>query len=233
MNVLLEAVGVRKSYHVGRKSIGVLRDVRLSVCAGESVSIIGASGAGKSTLLHVLGALDAPDVGTVMVNGADVYALSGAKRARIRALTMGFVFQSYCLLPEMTVVENVLLPAWAAGGGTDMGAARKRARSLLEMVGLGERWDHMPMELSGGEQQRVALARALMNRPAIILADEPTGNLDGNTGGKVMGCLFDLVRMEGRSMVLVTHNEATAKLCDRRFRLADGALDSQDAAGGA
>ncbi len=223
--MLLTAQNVSKSYHLGKVCIEVLRGARLDVGEGESVAIVGASGAGKSTLLHVLGGLDYPDEGHVTVAGNDVYGMSRARRTRLRAMDIGFVFQSYHLMPEMDLLENVVLPAmalpdWLHGAGR----ARARARELLDAVGLVDRSRHLPMELSGGEQQRAALARALMNNPRLVLADEPTGNLDEKTGGTVLDLLLSLTRGEGHALVMVTHNRRVAERCDRVLHLSDGGI---------
>lgn len=221
---ILQVEHLGKTYMLGKAAIPVLRDVSLAVRAGEVVSIIGASGSGKSTLLHILGALDQPSAGTVRFQGRDLYALSAAQRTVVRARKIGFVFQFYHLLPELDVLENVMLPALSWNGGA--GGMRDRAQSLLEAVGLAGRANHLPMELSGGEQQRVALARALMNQPDLVLADEPTGNLDSVTGGQVLEFLFALTRGQRRTLILVTHNIAVARLCDRVLELKDGCLGS-------
>lgn len=221
--VIIEAENLHKTYTIGKTTVPVLSGAAISVGQGEAVSVVGVSGAGKSTLLHVLGGLQRPDEGRVVIDSRDVYSLSGGERTRVRAVEIGFVFQSYHLLPEMDVLENVMLPARALGrrSMTDM---RNRAVELLESVGLAERGKHRPMELSGGEQQRVALARALMNDPQVILADEPTGNLDSGTGGQVLDYLLALVRNLGHTLVLVTHNEQIAGRCDRTLHLQDGVL---------
>ncbi|OGV85037.1 MAG: hypothetical protein A2340_10050 [Lentisphaerae bacterium RIFOXYB12_FULL_60_10] len=222
---VIRAEGLQKSYRLRGVTLDVLRDVNLNVRPGETVAIVGISGAGKSTLLHVLGGLDHPAAGRVWIEGRDVYQLSESRRTALRAAVIGFVFQSYQLLPEMTVLENVLLPAMALGRVRSIGGdARVRACDLLAAVGLSDRLAHRPMELSGGEQQRVALARALMNDPQVILADEPTGNLDRGTGGEVLEYLFTLTRQRGHALVLVTHNETVARTCDRVWRLQAGVL---------
>ena len=221
---ILQVERLSKTYMLGQAAIPVLRDVSLAVRAGEVISIIGASGSGKSTLLHILGALDQPSGGTVRFQGRDLYALSAAQRTVVRARKIGFVFQFYHLLPELDVLENVMLPALSSAGNSALIGMRDRAQSLLEAVGLAGRANHLPMELSGGEQQRVALARALMNQPDLVLADEPTGNLDSVTGGQVLEFLFALTRGQRRTLVLVTHNIAVARLCDRVLELKDGCL---------
>ena len=225
MTALIQAEAIHKRYLMGKTELNVLRGASVSVNPGESVAVIGRSGAGKSTLLHVLGGLDRPDAGRVWVGGQDLYALSAGRRTAVRGTRLGFVFQSYHLLPEMDVIENVMLPALArAGWWAAVADVRARARDLLARVGLDDRAAHRPMELSGGEQQRVALARALVNDPEIVLADEPTGNLDGTTGGQVLDHLFTLTRAKGHALLLVTHSEATAARCDRVLRLEAGTL---------
>jgi len=221
---ILQVERLGKTYMLGRSAIPVLRDVSLAVRAGEVISITGASGSGKSTLLHIIGGLDQPSGGTVRFQGRDLYALSAAQRTVVRARHIGFVFQFYHLLPELDVLENVMLPALSLPRATV--GMRDRAQSLLEAVGLAGRANHLPMELSGGEQQRVALARALMNQPDLVLADEPTGNLDSVTGSQVLEFLFALTRGQRRTLVLVTHNSAVARLCDRVLELKDGCLQS-------
>lgn len=225
-SVLIEVRQAAKQYRLERIAIDVLRDVSLTVRKGERVSIMGASGAGKSTLLHLLGGLDRPTKGQVLFEGRDLYGLSSGNRTEVRATRIGFVFQSYHLLPELDLVDNVLLPALSRPGALRrMEELRARAIGLLDRVGLKARAAHRPLELSGGEQQRAALARALMNNPELILADEPTGNLDSHTGQQVLDYLFALVRESGHTLILVTHNDAVAALCDRQLVLRDGCLD--------
>ena len=221
METILEARSIERSYVVGKTTLDVLRGVSLRVGAGETLAIMGESGSGKSTLLHVLGGLDKPRSGSLCFKGQDVYRMSGPRRARFRAENVGFVFQSFHLLPELDIVENTALPAMAAG--RKRGAAA-RAEGLLAEVGLAERTGHRPRELSGGEQQRVAIARALMNEPDILFADEPTGNLDSHTGEKVLDYLFQLVETRGHTLVLVTHSREVAARCARQMNLADGIL---------
>jgi lipoprotein-releasing system ATP-binding protein len=216
---------ITRTYHVGKTAVPVLSGASLTVARGQRVAVMGASGAGKSTLLHILGGLDRPDGGRVVVDGVDVYGIRAAARTRLRATRIGFVFQSYHLLPEMDVLENVLLPAMALGGGLGAGT-RRRAMELLDAVGLMARADHTPMELSGGEQQRVALARALMNDPDLLLADEPTGNLDDVTGGQVLEHLFALTRDRAHTLIVVTHSESLAHRCDVVYRLRGGTVTS-------
>lgn len=216
-NVVLSAQGLRKSFASPAGPLAVLRSVDLTVHAGESVSIQGSSGSGKTTLLQLLGGLDAPDGGTAdfLVPGV---GLAPARKNLGRGV--GFVFQNYQLMPELTAWENVLLAAKISGAP----ASRADAQSLLESVGLGGRLGHLPSQLSGGECQRVAIARALINRPSVLLADEPTGNLDEATGAEVMRLLLEVVRQRGTALVLVTHSREFAARADRRWVLSNGTL---------
>jgi lipoprotein-releasing system ATP-binding protein len=219
---LLEVRDIFKSYHLHGKRIDVLRGVSLDIEAGELVSLIGASGAGKSTFLHVLGTLDAPSAGQMRYQGRSVFEMNDAAIAEFRNRTIGFVFQSHYLLPEFTALENVAMPALIQR--LDRTASLARARALLERVGLGARVDHRPGELSGGEAQRVALARALVLEPALLLADEPTGNLDPATGAGIHTLLREVNRDLGITAIVVTHNEELARSMPRRLRLADGGV---------
>lgn len=222
---ILEAQGVHRHFALLRNRVDVLKGVDLAVGRGEALSIMGASGAGKSTLLHIMGGLDRPTKGTVLYEGRDLFSLSAARRTEYRADAFGFVFQSYHLLPELTIAENVLLPAMRKLAWIKQAKAlREKALHLLEQVDLQDRATHRPMELSGGEQQRAALARALMNDPDIVLADEPTGNLDSRTGERVLEQLFALTKDRGHTLVLVTHNEAIAGRCDRVVHMKDGLI---------
>ena len=220
--MLIEAKNLHKRYCLKKHEIEVLRGAELAVAGGESVAVVGRSGAGKSTLLHILGGIDCPDEGSgaVEIAGVDIYAVSAARRTRLRAEKIGFVFQSYHLLKEMDVLENVLLPAMAIGDRD----AKGRAMELLDEVGVADRVRHTPLELSGGEQQRVAIARAMINNPQVVLADEPTGNLDEETGHTVLEMLSRLTRERGNSLLMVTHNAAVAGACDRTLFLRDGVL---------
>ena len=218
---ILTATDLHKSYTLHGKRLEILRGADLAVEPGETLAIVGKSGAGKSTLLHVLGGLDRPDRGAVTVAGQSLYAISSRRRTRLRAASVGFVFQAYHLLPEMDITENVMLPAMALGR-LSRRAMRERAEALLAAVGLADRLRHTPLELSGGEQQRAAIARALMNEPALILADEPTGNLDAGTGAQVLDLLFDLTAKRNATLVMITHSPETA--ARRTLRLADGIL---------
>ena len=219
---ILIARGLSKTYTLGRQRLEVLRGINLQVRRGEALVIVGASGAGKTTLLHLLGGLDSPASGDVSLDGVSVFRLSGAERARMRNERVGFVFQSYNLLPELDALENVCLPALLARGKSD--AVKARGTELLCAVGLGERLEHRPAELSGGEQQRVAVARAMMNRPALLLADEPTGNLDSKTGEAILELLWRLRAEMGTTLVMVTHDTHIARRGDRVMEIVDGAI---------
>jgi predicted ABC-type transport system involved in lysophospholipase L1 biosynthesis ATPase subunit len=222
---VLRAHDVHKDYALPRQTIQVLRGVSLAVSRGETLCIRGASGAGKSTLLHILGGLERPSRGGVHCLGSDVYHLPESARSSLRAQRVGFVFQSYHLLPELDTLENVMLPGLkTAPAWGRRSALRERASVLLERVGLSDRLHHRPMELSGGEQQRVALARSMINRPEILFADEPTGNLDSHTGGHVLELMFRMVCDLRHTLVLVTHNDALAGRCSRTLVLRDGVI---------
>jgi lipoprotein-releasing system ATP-binding protein len=212
-----------KSYWLHGKRIDVLRGLSLDIERGELLSMVGASGSGKSTFLHVLGTLDAPVAGSMEVDGVDVLGLGDADLARFRNRTVGFVFQSHYLLPEFTALENVAMPALVRR--LDRAAAMRKARDLLDRVGLGSRVDHRPGELSGGEAQRVALARALVLEPPLLLADEPTGNLDPVTGEGIHQVLREVNRDLGITAVVVTHNETLARSMPRRLRLTGGKVE--------
>jgi lipoprotein-releasing system ATP-binding protein len=218
----LEALGLERHYDDGQRTIDVLRGLDLRVGEGESVAVVGESGVGKSTLLHLLGALDTPDGGEVRLDGRNLFELAGPELARVRNRAIGFVFQFHYLLGDFDAEENVMMPLLLSGAG--WAAARKRAREVLERVGLGERLNHRPGQLSGGEQQRVAVARAVVGRPQVILADEPTGNLDPATAHDVQGLLHELQREAACAMVVATHSETLANAMDRRLRLAGGLL---------
>ena len=222
--------GVGKSYPLGRVTLDVLKGVDLEVRQGEFVAIVGASGSGKSTLLHLIGLLDRVDSGSIQLNGTDLADLSSRRRNRIRCLDVGFVFQFYHLLPELNVLENVLLPAKVdasmLGWVSRRKALRERAVEALEMVGLKERLKHRPKELSGGERQRVAIARALMNSPKILLADEPTGNLDSKMGRRILKLLQRCNEQYGLTVVMVTHDDSIAKEATRYKVLKDGVFIS-------
>ena len=213
---MIQARGIEKSFG----TLKVLKGIDLSVATAELVAIMGASGAGKSTLLQILGTLSSPDRGTLHIDGTDIAALGGRRLAEFRGRRIGFVFQAHHLLPEFTAVENVMIPALIAGEGAR--AARERARSLLDDMGLSERLGHKPSELSGGEQQRVAIARALVNRPAVLFADEPSGNLDSVTKQDIHQLFVDLRDRYRQTIVIVTHDDSLARLCDRTLQMRDG-----------
>lgn len=216
----VEVRQVFKSYYLHGKRIDVLRGVSLDLEQGDLVSMVGASGAGKSTFLHVIGTLDAPAAGTMRVDGQSIFELNDAEIAAFRNRTIGFVFQSHYLLPEFSALENVAMPALVQRA--DRAQSLRRARALLDRVGLGNRVDHRPGELSGGEAQRVALARALVLEPKLLLADEPTGNLDPATGEGIHQLLREVNRDLGITMVVVTHNEQLAQAMPKRLRLSQG-----------
>jgi ABC-type lipoprotein export system ATPase subunit len=230
---LLTVRNLHKTYRLGRVAVPVLRGVDLAVEQGEFVAILGSSGSGKSTLLHVLGGLDRPDrdpAPRVEFDGESVAAMSDRRINEYRCSMVGFVFQFYHLLPELTVLDNVLIGAMVRKGLGYLASApasRARATELLRSVGLSHRLAHRPAELSGGERQRVAIARSLINQPRLLLADEPTGNLDRETGARVLDMLLDLRRAQSSTMVVVTHDQATAARADRVIRLADGTITGE------
>lgn len=229
MSAHIAVRGLVKGYAKGRVSVPVLCDVDLDVEQGELVAIVGASGSGKSTLLHVMGLLDAPDAGSVWLNGARIDNVAHRRRDALRNGTFGFIFQSYHLLPELTALENVASPLMIRHNPLAFQSRRAAiyadARRLLERVGLAHRLSHRPNELSGGELQRTAIARALAGGPSILLADEPTGNLDANTGSDVLTLLRDLNRERGLTMILVTHDANVAAQADRVVRLCEGRIE--------
>ena len=219
---ILQARGIRKVYESPSEDLEILRHVDLDVSANEVVAITGVSGVGKSTLLHILGALDRPTAGTLTIQGQEVFRLPERELARFRNQRIGFVFQFHHLLPEFTALENVLLPTMIA---EDSSTVRfEEAKDLLDQVGLGNRLEHRPGELSGGECQRVAVVRALIMKPSVVLADEPTGNLDTETSRKLHGLLMELARSCGQAFVVMTHDVALAKTMDRVAHIEDGEL---------
>ena len=220
---MLSATNLLKKY----SNLSVVNDVSLNVTKGEIVSIIGPSGAGKSTLLHLIGALDKPDSGVVTIDGVDVFRLPAKKQAKFRNRHMGFVFQFHHLLPELSAVENVAVPLWIEGEGKK--EALKIAGQMLETVGLGSRLDNKPSELSGGEQQRVAIARALVTKPSLVMADEPTGNLDSANAQAIHELFLQLRDKFGYTFILITHNEALAALTDRTLIMRDGKIVDEKA----
>jgi len=219
---LLEALGLERSYRAPARSVEVLRGCDLVLEAGESVAVLGGSGSGKSTLLHILGTLDRPDGGSLRYGGRDLLTMGSRELSAFRRSELGFVFQFHHLLPEFSALENVAMPLRIAGMGD--GESMSRARKQLESLGLAHRLDHRPPELSGGEQQRVAVARALVGSPRLLLADEPTGNLDEETGRNLADQLFDRCEEEGFALLLVTHDSTLAERCRKRFVLQDGIL---------
>jgi putative ABC transport system ATP-binding protein len=219
---MLSAANLTKEYQSGDHRLTVLRDVTFTIEQGDFVAIVGPSGSGKTTLLGLLAGLDTPSRGTVALDGTDITALDEDARARLRGEKVGFVFQSFQLIPTLTALENVQVPLELRGEAH----ASDRARDVLQRVGLGDRLDHYPTQLSGGEQQRVAIARAFANRPRILFADEPTGNLDSDTGGRIVELLESLNRESGSTVVLVTHDLGLARRARRIIRLSDGAVVS-------
>jgi ABC-type lipoprotein export system ATPase subunit len=219
---LLAAASIHKTYYLGKRSLEVLRGVDLSIVRGDFLALRGASGAGKSTLLHLLGGLDSPSQGSIWLGGRNLATLSRGDLAELRNRQVGFIFQAYYLLPELDALENVCLPARMAR--TPAGEAEARARELLARVGLAERVEHKPYELSGGEQQRVAIARALINQPEIILADEPTGNLDSHTGEEIIELLCSLRTEKQTTLIMATHDAKVAGRAPRIIELVDGQI---------
>jgi lipoprotein-releasing system ATP-binding protein len=224
-DALVSARTVSKTYDMGRRSLTVLREMNFSVSRGEFIALRGASGAGKSTLLHLLGGLDSPDAGEIWFAGKNLTTLSANELAGLRNSKIGFVFQSYHLLPELDALENVCLPARIAR--VPAGVAAARGRELLARVGLKERMEHRPNELSGGERQRVAIARALVNQPDLILADEPTGNLDSHTGGEIIDLLCSIVAERQATLVIATHDTNIAARAPKVVHLTDGQIQPQ------
>ena len=227
-NPLLAARGVKKSFPVGDRRLEVLHGVDLELARGELLGLVGASGAGKSTLLHILGLLDSPTEGQVVLDGKDAWRLPAGERARLRNQRLGFVFQFYHLLPELDALENVVLPAMIGSaawrGRGSLREFRARATDTLVRFGLGDRLSHRPSQLSGGEQQRVAIARAMILDPAVVIADEPTGNLDSATGEKVLDLLIREQNERGLALLLVTHDERVARRCGRVLVMQDGQI---------
>lgn len=221
-STVLELAKIERTYGRGETALRVLKGIDLAIKAGEIVALIGPSGSGKSTLLHIAGLLDTPTKGKIMVQGRNASKMSDRERTRLRRDTMGFVYQAHLLLPDFTALENVMMPRLLAGVKTDV--ARADAAALLMRVGLGHRMTHRPGQLSGGEQQRVAIARALANRPALLLADEPTGNLDPATADNVFAELIKIVRETGLAALIATHNPELAAQMDRRVSVRNGLL---------
>lgn len=225
MNSLLAVSGLNKSFGSGDATVEVLKGIDLQIAAGETIALVGASGAGKSTLLHILGTLDRPTTGQVLFRGEDVFRLNDQALATFRNQAIGFVFQFHHLLPEFTALENVMMPLLIAR--TPRGEAREKASGLLGDVGLAHRLTHKPGELSGGEQQRVAIARALVGSPQVLLADEPTGNLDMKTSDEIHSLLCDIHAARGVTLIIVTHNERLAARLERTIRMVDGRISAE------
>jgi putative ABC transport system ATP-binding protein len=221
---IVRAEGLTKQVATPDHTLVIVKEATFAIRAGEALAILGASGSGKSTLLGLLAGLDEPSGGRVWIDGEDLFAMSEDGRAQLRGRMVGFVFQSFQLLPALTALENVMLPLELAGGRD----ASARASAMLERVGLGERLGHYPRQLSGGEQQRVAVARAFVSEPKLLFADEPTGNLDSTTGEHVIDLLFEMNRERGTTLVLVTHDADLARRCDRRLHIAAGAITHED-----
>ena len=219
---IVQAISLTKHFRNSDAQLTILHDINLEVNAGETVSIVGVSGSGKSTLLGLLAGLDTPSSGKVYLNGEDIFLLDEDERAELRGRILGFVFQSFQLLPMLTAVENVMRPLELAGANN----ARTVALELLGRVGLGARLKHYPKQLSGGEQQRVAIARAYVTRPQLLLVDEPTGNLDSTTGAQIIDLMFELNREQGTTLILVTHDEAISSRCTRQVQLVGGKIES-------
>jgi lipoprotein-releasing system ATP-binding protein len=226
--IILAAEGINKTFFTGGVELRILKGADLKVKKGEILAIHGSSGAGKSTLLHILGLLDRPDGGIVVLDGKSLYELDGVEQARVRSMEIGFVFQFYHLLPDLTALENAMLPMMVSETMLSWSKARSEARSkaehYLKLVGLGGRLEHRPFQLSGGERQRVAIARALVNSPKIVFCDEPTGNLDADTSREVQALIWELRDELGLTFVIVTHDEQVARLADRVVKLADGKI---------
>jgi putative ABC transport system ATP-binding protein len=223
MTPIVQFQSVAKTYQMGAVTVAALRGVSFQVLQGDFISVMGPSGCGKSTLLNLLGCLDRPSAGNYLLGGSDVSRISDDELSAIRGLRLGFVFQSYNLIQQLTVVENIEVPLYYQGLPETQ--SRERACKLAERVGLGDRLDHKPYELSGGQQQRVAIARALVNDPLLILADEPTGNLDSTSGTEILQ-VFDELHRQGKTLIMVTHDNNVAKRASRAIRLRDGFLES-------
>lgn len=225
MDKILIAENIRKHFSMGKNRVEVLKEINLSIDKGSSVAIIGPSGAGKSTLLHVLGLLSTPNEGRMMINGKDISALKEKEKAKLRNKYIGFVFQFHYLLPEFNIIENIIMPALISKE-VNYDLMREQAVKTAVQVGLQDRLEHRPPELSGGEQQRVAVARAIVNNPELVLADEPTGNLDSETAEMVGSLMHNLCKKNNKTLVVVTHNENLAKKMDKIFYLKDGRIVS-------
>ncbi len=221
---VIELRNITKTYHLGEIDLPVLKGISLSIGDGEFVSLTGASGSGKSTLMNILGCLDHPSGGEYLLDGKDVAGLNADERARLRNARIGFVFQNFNLLPRTSAIENVMMPAYYRHPVQKTAQIRARALELIRLVGLEDRMHHTPAQLSGGQQQRVAIARSLINSPGILLADEPTGNLDSSTSVEVMNMFRDLNRQQGITVIIVTHDPKTAAFTDRAINMSDGLI---------
>ncbi|MBU6414096.1 MAG: ABC transporter ATP-binding protein [Planctomycetes bacterium] len=223
---LIQLNGIERTFHMGEIDVHVLKGITLTINQGELVALVGSSGSGKTTLMNILGCLDRPSKGEYRLDGEEISRLSNDGRALVRNRKMGFVFQNFNLLPRTSALEQVIMPLSYTASGMSDRQARERGKELLRKVGLGERMDHTPSQLSGGQQQRVAIARALVNRPPVLFADEPTGNLDSKTTQEVLKMFQDLNRDEGITIILVTHDPVVAATAKRNIRLKDGLLES-------
>lgn len=223
MEPIIETTNLTKSFSMGSSQVDVLKGINLTVDSGEFISMMGPSGSGKSTLLYLLGGLDKPTAGSIKINGQDIFKMEDIEESTLRRKSLGFIFQFYNLIPNMSVEENVLLPILL--DGKNLNDYRKKALEVLKLVGLANRRQHMPKELSGGQQQRVAIARSLINDPAIILADEPTGNLDSRSSKEILQLLKSVNLEKGKTIIMVTHSSEAAKYGNRIINLADGLID--------
>ncbi|RJP56512.1 MAG: ABC transporter ATP-binding protein [Candidatus Auribacter fodinae] len=222
--IIIQATGIGREYRIGKQVVSVLKNIDLTIYKHDFMTISGASGVGKSTLLHILGLLDEPSEGKIAFQGIEIQSLSNARKAEIRNKSIGFIFQFFHLLPEFSAMENVLLPALMRRNTTPVKELKERSKALLDKVGLSHRMKHKPSELSGGEQQRVAIARAIMNKPDVIFADEPTGNLDSKASLEIQNLLYELNDQTNQTIVIVTHNTELAAIGRRKMHMSDGSI---------